>query len=239
MYRRLPNTDLARIRSLETALAKSNENDIFSNVISLNTFHEAEELLQLFTPAHKAYTDCMAGFKGKRGNTAYAKSVSMVRLYISHFLQVFLLSVVRGEISRKYKAYYGLSPEGDTLPDLSLESSLVLWGKNIIDGEARRVNEGGVPIYNPSIARVQVWYDQFVEAYTGQQDARETCDRALQRVAALRPRADALILNLWNQVENHFAGLSVNEKIKRCREYGLIYYERKDRHRSSVVPDLS
>ena len=43
----------------------------------------------------------------------------------------------------------------------------------------------------------------------------------------MRQEADALILDIWNQVEAKFEQILPNEKrLELCRSYGLIYYYR-------------
>lgn len=43
----------------------------------------------------------------------------------------------------------------------------------------------------------------------------------------MRSEADALILDIWNQVERKYAEVMPNEKrLELCRAYGLIYYYR-------------
>ena len=60
----------------------------------------------------------------------------------------------------------------------------------------------------------------------------ETAVRIAQRmmtaaVQAMRPQADRLILDIWNQVEHRFAGvLPVARRLELCRDYGVVYYYR-------------
>ena len=43
----------------------------------------------------------------------------------------------------------------------------------------------------------------------------------------MRARADELILDIWNQVEEEFQNVFPNEaRLDKCRDYGLIYYYR-------------
>ena len=85
----------------------------------------------------------------------------------------------------------------------------------------------GVPIYNPTIARVKVHCDLFIESYEKQKALQALTNKSLEALSALRERADELILNIWNSVEEKFQEISVAEdRLTRCREYGLIYYYR-------------
>lgn len=150
------------------------------------------------------------------------------RLYISHFIQVFNLAVLRDEIKESQKELYGLS-DVNTLPDLLSESALIEWGAKIIEGEQRRISQGGIPIYNPTIARVKVYYDIFVDSYERQKNYQAATARSLEDLASMRSRADELILDIWNQVEAEFEGVQPNEnRLEKCRDYGLVYYYRSN-----------
>ena len=94
-------------------------------------------------------------------------------------------------------------------------------------GESRRISQGGIPIYNPTIAKVRVHYDIFMESYERQRNLQALTARSLETLASMRSEADALILDIWNQVERKYAEVMPNEKrLELCRAYGLIYYYR-------------
>ena len=43
----------------------------------------------------------------------------------------------------------------------------------------------------------------------------------------MRPEADGLILDIWNQVEEKFGEVVPHEKrLDLCRDYGIVYYYR-------------
>ena len=81
-------------------------------------------------------------------------------------------------------------------------------GKKIIAGEQNRIsNGGGNPIYCPSIALVKVNYENFKENYTRQKQFQNNSARESGNVAQYRNDADALILEVWNEVERYFEGV--------------------------------
>ena len=82
---------------------------------------------------------------------------------------------------------------------------LIEWGKNIIEGESERTRTGGAPIYNPAIAKVSVHYDLFKEAYQSKKIAQKNGQRFLKVCKIMRNKADAIILDLWNQIEKSFS----------------------------------
>lgn len=225
-YRRLPNTDQARVRALKTAVEKGELYNVRDLAITLKTLFEARNFLQRFEAAQIYYTQCYEN--QSRASRKHQANVKTARLYISHFIQVLNLAVLRDEIKIAHKALYGL-PDTNTVPDLLSETALVEWGKKIIDGEQRRISQGGIPIYNPTIARVKVHYDIFLESYERQKNYQALTARSLDELASMRNRADELILDIWNQVEAKFQDITPNEaRLEKCRDYGLVYYYRSN-----------
>ena len=225
-YRRLPNTDQARIRALKSAVGKG---DVYNNVnelaISLNTLSEARNFLSKFEIAHNYYAQCYDN--QVKGSPKHQSNVKTARLYISHFIQVLNLSVLRSEVKPIHKKLYCLPIDNYNVPDLTSEAAMVEWGKRIIEGERKRTSQGGVPIYNPTIAKVKVHYDIFVDSYERQKALQVLTNRSLEGLATMRTRADELILDIWNQVEEKFRNISPNElRLDKCRDYGVIYYYR-------------
>ena len=162
-YRRLPNTDQARIRALKAVVVRGDVSGIYDMAVSLKTWGEVRNFLPKFEAAHAYYEECY-GRQAKAGRKHQA-NVKIARLYISHFIQVLNLAVIRSEIRRSHKEFYGLEVRGNSVPDLTSEASLAEWGQKIIDGENKRISQGGIPIYNPAIAKVRVYYDIFMESY--------------------------------------------------------------------------
>lgn len=223
-YRRLPNTDQARVRALKAAVVKGDIYNVHELAISLKTLFDARNFLQKFEAAQNYYMQCYEN--QSRSSRKHQGNVKMARIYISHFIQVLNLAVLRDEIKLGHKKLYGL-PEANVVPDLLSEVALVEWGRKVIDGEQRRVSQGGIPIYNPTIARVKVHYDIFLESYERQKAYQALTSRSLEELASMRGRADELILDIWNQVENKFQEVIPNEdRLEKCRDYGLVYYYR-------------
>ena len=152
--------------------------------------------------------------------------VQNARMYISHFIQVLNLAVIRGEIKKEAKELYKLDCESHILPDLSSEEDILVWGQNIIDGEQERIRQGGFAIYNPTITKVKVHYDIFKEHQINQQMHRRTTDRVYGDLEALRKQADEIILKIWNQVEDYYKNQLPYQRLRSCKNYGLIYYYR-------------
>lgn len=224
-YRRLPNTDKARIRALKAVVVKADIYTIYDLAVSLKTLTDARNFLVKFEAAHSYYSDCFA--KQSKAGRKHQCNVKTARLYISHFIQVLNLAVIRSEVRVSYKEYYGLDTKNNNVPDLASEAALVEWGCKIVNGENKRISQGGIPIYNPSIAKVKVHYDIFKESYEEQRNFQLLTARSLETLSSMRTKADELILNIWNQVEEKFGKITSNEKrLDLCRDYGIIYYYR-------------
>lgn len=223
-YRRLPNTDQARIRALKMAIEKGDTYNVSSLPISLKAIYDAKNFLSRFERAHEYYKQCLSNQVSS--NKKYQANVKMARLYVSHFVQVLNLAIIRSEIKGEFKDLYGLPHDTNNVPDLISEASILEWGDKIIKGEEERLRYGGVPIYNPTVAKVRVHYNIFKDGYEVQKNLQNITNKSLEKLSAMRNDADVLILDLWNQIEKKFETLSGEERLNKCREYGVVYYYR-------------
>jgi hypothetical protein len=224
-YRRLPNTDAARIKALKAAIDKSNNMDYNDVVVSMNTLYKAKNIVSKFEKMYKANQQT---FEIQiKANKFFQEQIKNARLYISHFVQVLYLAVIRNEIKPDYLILYGLENSEMLLPDISTNELLLEWGKKIILGEEKRIAGGGVPIYNPTIAKVKAMYSIFKDGYTTQQIHQKATNRTQAEVVSYRAEVDEIILALWNQVEAANIDLPPKQKIDENKEYGVVYYYRK------------
>ena len=234
-YRRLPNTDLARLHALQNAIQRAQTADYTEQVIPYKVQSEAQRFLVSFEnvvmQSKDNYTSTV------KANKQYRHIVQNARMYISHFIQVLNLAVIRGEIKKEQKLLYGLDPHQNIVPDLSTEENLLEWGKNIIDGEQKRMANGGFPIYNPAINKVKVHYDIFREHLVNQKLHRQNTSRVQGNLEDLRKEADALILKIWNMVEEYYRDLLPYARLQHCKAYGLIYYYRTGEKHLSAESD--
>lgn len=226
-YRRLPNTDQARIRALKQAVERGERSNMHDLVFSLKTLNEARALLQKMESAQSYYKQCYDN--QAQSSLKHQPGVKLARLYISHFIQVLNMSVLRAEIKKTHKELYSLTPDNYNLPDLTSEAAIAEWGQKIIEGEQKRISQGGTPIYNPTIAKVKVHYDIFMNGYEKQKKLQSMTSHSLEALAAMRSDADRIILEIWNGVEDKFKDVQSSEvRLNRCREYGVVYYYRSN-----------
>ena len=224
-YRRLPKTDQARLSALQTVIDRGAKDGLNEPVVPLRLQNDAKALLPHYEQALYEYNEAK---KKQRSNAVKVhNSVKMVRLYISHFIQVLNMSIARGEFKKNVKVYYELDPDCNNIPNLLSEKALLEWGEKIIVGEAERQKNGGTPIYNPHIAKVKVYFDIFKELLAEQSITSRNTIHYAANAKKMRERCDAIIFEIWNEVEAVFSNLSWDERMEKGKEYGLIYYYRR------------
>lgn len=225
-YRRLPNTDQARLRALQRAISQGEKQTYGDQVVLYKSVNEAANFYFVFEKQMIIYKQMLDNQVS--ANKQYQQVLYNARMYISHFIQVLNLAVIRGDIKREQKMMYQLDLNSHNVPDLSTESAIMNWGRNIIEGENERVRNGGFPIYNPTIGKVQVHYEVFKEYKLTQKLYQSTTNRNWEELVKLRKKADEIILDIWNQVETYYKDEDPYNKLIKCEKYGLIYYYRKN-----------
>ena len=224
-YRRLPNTDISRIKALKMAIEKSSDIDFKEDAISMKTLSDAKKTVVKFERLCDKYQQTFD--TQVKANIAFQSKVKNARMYLSHFVQVLHMSVIRSEIKSEQLELYGLQDANLQVPDFTSNEQILQWGEKIIAGENKRVAQGGVPIYNPGIAKVKVMYTLFKEGYQTQQIHQKATTRVLNEVSEFRNEVDRVIFDIWEEVEKFNAELPADRRLEKNREYGLIYYFRK------------
>ncbi|HLN55855.1 MAG TPA: hypothetical protein VK207_07670 [Bacteroidales bacterium] len=225
-YRRLPNTDAARIKAMKIALEKGKELPPHKLAFSSKTIVRLQRFMPLFENNIQLYRQTMTAQNKKSRD--YYEILKKARMYLTHFIRVMNMAIFRGELPAETRAFYGLSTDDSTVPPFNSESELLSWGRRIIEGEEFRIRKGGSPITNPTIAVVKVRFEKFIEAWTFHNTlAKRTMDY-LEKNNALRKEADEIILQLWNEIEATGSMLPEEEKMRKCEEYGVVYFYRKN-----------
>lgn len=238
-YRRLPNTDQARLRAINTAILmgqKKSTDELAFSEVTLNRVRTFFPLFETNLIHHK-----LARSQQDKNSRSYLETAKKARIYISHFIQILNFAIQRGDMKADVRNFYGMIGDKKS-PSLILESELLEWGKKIIEGEHQRVLHGGNPLYNPSIAVVKVKFDQFVDAYHFQKTLQSNTARWTQKVAGMRAEADEIILDIWNEVEEHYSDYPEDIKREKAADYGVVYVFRpmeKQRTGSGILNRLN
>ena len=161
-YRRLPNTDNARLKALKIAFEKGKSLPPFKLSFSQGTLQR----IQAFLPGYEnALSEHKTAYNLQlEKSKSLNKAMKRARLYISHFIQVVNMSISRGELQASTVQYFNLNTEDKKLPALNTEDEINEWAGILFDGEQKRRMKGLSPITNPTIALVKVQYDKFAEA---------------------------------------------------------------------------
>ena len=225
-YRRLPNTDISRLNALKAAFQKGKEIPPFKLAFSQSTFQRVQSFLPLF---EKAMIEQKQAYNAQiEKNQEYMNAYKKAKLYISHFIQVMNMAIIRNELTPTIRKYYGIEEDQKKVPDLNTENEIIQWGENIIQGEQIRTMKGQSPITNPTIAVVKVRYENFMDAYRFQKTLQKRNNRALNALAELRDDADDIIVNIWNEVEETYKEMPEELKRENAQKYGLVYVFRKN-----------
>ncbi len=220
-YRRLPNTDQARIRAMKIALKKG-------SAMSPSTLPFSQKLLLRLQAFFPHFEQALIQYNHNRDRQAkighqLSEHYRAARLYVSHFFQVVNLCILRGELKPDVRTFYGISEDEKAVPEIGTEQQLIYWGDQLLKGEENRMAKGATRIYNPSLALVRVKYEKFIELYNIHKDLLNTTQKLLEKVNNQRKEADSIILDIWNEVEKSFDKLEPDDKRAKGSEYGLVY----------------
>lgn len=222
-YRRLPNTDRARLRAMKKALEmQNNEIEI---VIPYPQRVKLQEVANDFEA--KLNSKNLATKNRVNQNKEHFAIAGKARMYLSHFLQVVNMSILRGELSEDTRTFYGIDKEEHRLPDFSSDELFLEWAEKVVQGENKRMTRGVNRISNPSIALVSIHLEKFRDSYRGVKHQHIIQKRANEDFLVSRTTADKVILNLWDTLEEYFADTNENVMRKKCTLWGINYVYRK------------
>ncbi|HKL66739.1 MAG TPA: hypothetical protein VJ877_02520 [Bacteroidales bacterium] len=225
-YRRLPNTDAARIRAMEQALKIGKEIPPFKLAYSSESFVKLQAFLTTFTNTYQLQRQSYN--KQVESNKGYQEDLKRAKTYITHFLRVMNMAVQRNDLRSDTPQFFDFNNGHNSLPALHSEKDVIYWGNKIMEGENARMRAGRTPITNPTMAVVKVHFENFMDAYHFQKTMHKKTSEYSEEIAELRKEADKLILKIWNEVEDTFSGMPEEEKRKKSEQYGLVYVFRKN-----------
>lgn len=233
-YRRLPTTDKARTRALESALEKA----AFKNgkvAFSSKSIEELQIVKSKFENTLKHY-EMNIQIQAEK-NHEYKAAMDKARMYVSHFIQVLYLTSERGEMNGGIK-YYGLDEFEGKVPPLNTEEEILFWGKKVVEGEQKRIQSGGSAIYNPSIALVKIKVEDFKDAAIFQQNLKKNTTRTYNIMQELRKTTNDFISQLWNEIEEGIQTDNPKHKRQIAQEYGIVYIFRRKEKRKLTDKEL-
>lgn len=235
LHIQLPTTDEERLRVLEQlAYQKQLVEDDFDGLpVSLDLLGRAERMQQMFgnkLDLHRQATDM------RQDNLAKHESMAReLRLYISHFIQVYLFAIERGEMKPSTLALYKL--DGESVPDLSSDEAIMEVSKNLIEGERNRIFSGGLPMSNPSIAAISMKYDKFKELVFNKKVKSNYEDLTLSQLEEDRAEVDEFIRKVADELEESAMELTDEAKVARYMEFGFDSQEKSKPAEPALEPE--
>jgi len=223
--KKLPETDEDRIDILKTAIEQEEKNESWDKILSIM---ELQELRLFISTYENSYSILNQAIKDRdKTIKSHEELFKNVQLYISHFIQVLFLTVIRNEIKPEHLALYGLDEKRHVIPNLSTQEAVMKWGENLMRGETERTSRGGIPLYNPAIAKVKVHYELFKESIHSLSIYEKNLSRSLNNIVDLRNTAENFIANIWARVEERYSRTSFEEQALRFKAYKIQFYYRK------------
>ncbi|WP_347839151.1 hypothetical protein [uncultured Draconibacterium sp.] len=234
-YRRLPTTDKARMRALNAALGKVIKNErklAFSN-------HSVEQLQNVKNNFENHLTQYELDTRLQAENIKdYKEAFDRAKMYVSHFTQVLLFASERGEINGGIKFYEDLASFEGKVPPLNTEEEVLKWGKIMVEGEQKRMQNGGSAIYNPSIALVKFKVQELHDASVFQQTLKRNTLRSFEKMQNLRKTTNDFISKLWTEIEEGIEAESPKVKRQLAQEYGIVYVFRRNEKKKMNAEEM-
>ncbi|NOY38002.1 MAG: hypothetical protein GXO83_10575 [Chlorobi bacterium] len=232
-YRRLPNTDAARIKALQTAIDLGEKFSPRQLAFSATLLYKIKSFLPVFQNNLQSYQHKKDRLSEETKTLHHF--FKRAKMYLTHFIQVASFSVQRRELPEDTKDYYNL-PTFESLPHIQSYDDLIVWSDKVLNGEMARTQKGLPPVINPTAGVVRVHYDHFLDQYQRWKILQQSRDREQKKVQENRIKANQLVTELWDEVEQSFSDLPGNHKRARAEEYGIRYVYRSNelRHIESI-----
>ena len=229
MYlKRVPETDEGKIRALQAAVDREELNGDQEIILSAE---EIEELRLFITSYESARFVLKQTIKDSaKAQTEYSELFRNAQMYVSHFIQVLQMTVIRNELKPEVLIEdYGFESGKELeLPDLSTEDMIIYWGEKVIQGEAKRMARGGYPLYNPAIAKVKVHYELFLDVVHSTKIYKQNVVRQQAVLYELQKKAESMIRDIWSRVEEKYGNLSLQELSEVYQSYKISYHYQKE-----------
>ena len=222
---RLPETDEERMDILQATIAQEEINEAWDRILSIMELQE----LRIFTTSFEGayFVLKQATTDRDKAKNLYDELFKNAQLYVSHFIQVLFLTVIRNEIKEENLPQYGLQEKNPVMPDISTEEAVLKWGENLMRGESERTCHGGIPLYNPAIAKVKVHYELFKESIQNLAICEKNVSRLENNIDDIRKKANEYIRKIWTKVEERYSRTSPDEQALRFKAYKMQFYYRK------------
>jgi hypothetical protein len=219
--RKLPGTNITRQISINRANEANTNPPGGVNPLTGATITRVTTQAPLYNQAMTAVATAKANLNT---NTPLKDvAVNTCRLFVNHFIQVFNLGVARGKYPAGHRAYYHLETDSGALPDLGTEDLVKVWAHNLVEGDAVRLANGGLPMANPDISEVQAALTAMDTQLTSQANLKFILDEKQEAVDAQNILVDPIIKRVWDETETYFGEETPESKRANARLWGVVY----------------
>ena len=219
--RRIADSNTTRRTALKVAKTKRNSSPIAADVLRATTISRLDIIAVAYGKAYKEIDDALVD--ATKANAIKDAAQTDLFLFASHYIMVMNLAIKRNEIPVQDRAYYELDVNSDALPYMDSEDALKQVGENIVDGDAKRVAAGGVPMSNPTAAQVKDRLTRFSDTLSKASQTTDTLDTKREALDNLNAEADEVILKVWDEVESYYNNEPTESKRANAREWGVTY----------------
>ena len=221
LTRKLANSNLGRQAAINTAKDKNDNTAPGTGPLTANTITRLNAMKTSYDAAITAHGNAKAAQTG--GTPLKDGIIQLLRMFVSHFIQVFNLGVKRNKYPAAHRSFYQLNVNSDAVPNLDDENNVLLWGNRLVDGNAERLLAGGAAMANPDITEVQGALTNAETAFNNYSTLAENLDAAEESLATLNTEADKLIKRIWDEVETFYGEEEASSKRENARRWGVIY----------------
>lgn len=163
---------------------------------------------------------------------------SELKMHVSHFVTNLNNAIMRGEMRRSERAGYDLDLNERAVPVMASQTNLIHWGKAIVQGEKGRVNNGGIPLFNPSIQQVDEKLQTYIDALQKHINGKEGYDLALEAVQHILKEGCTIIKDIWDEIEFTHRHDSPSSRRNKAANWGVRYVSSKSKRVASVSDEL-
>lgn len=226
MIKKLPETDEDIIKALQIIINQEEMSRSEDKALSMEEIHNMRLFLFSFEGACFVFRQTENDEQKSQG--IYDNYFNNAHMYVSHFIQVLQFTVMRKEMKMEVLSHYGFEKGKElVLPDLSTEDALLEWGAKIIEGERQRIYNGGIPLYNPAIAKVKVHYDIFKDNIHSLKVYKQNTCRSEDKMLGMRTKALEIIKKAWGEIEDKYKHLPYEVYASKLKAYGIQFSPQK------------
>lgn len=216
-YRRLPNTDNARLIAILRLKEMLNRD--------ASVLVNRQKKITDFKMSFEKLIETRDTYKTNRSllNKQKKEMLGILKVYVSHFLQVFNFAIDRGEIEKEARSFFKLTINTGVIPSLSKETEIIEWAYNIVEGEEKRVVKGAEFISHPKSSQIKIITVATEKLMNDLQIMEQLFEGHKIELAKQRIEIDLFIKQVWNEIEFQFINEPIEIKRKKAAQYGVVY----------------